>query len=127
MANNHLEDLGEELGFFPTDSNGTFRLDLEPFGDEKGTSAVTAKAIHPKQRLQLARDILKGLAILAILGIGAGLTFPIFAYWVIGSGDPSIELKDYFAHGMVAIDFVTIVLPPIATLVIGYYFGQKQT
>ncbi len=62
---------------------------------------------------------------LAGFGIFVGLFYPILAFTWMGTGDDSVKTKDFFDHGALAINFVTVVLPPIATLVIGYYFGQK--
>lgn len=101
--------------------------DSENFGDEQPILTVRKNEIHPEQRLGLAKSILSGLALLAAFGISVGLLYPIVAFTWIGLGDGSVKTKDFFDHGALAINFVTVVLPPIATLVIGYYFGQKTT
>lgn len=101
--------------------------DSENFGDEQSPSNVRKNEIHPDQRLGLAKNILSGLGLLAAFGIFTGLLYPIIAFTWIGTGDDSVKTKDFFDHGALAINFVTVVLPPIPTLVIGYYFGQNTT
>lgn len=60
--------------------------------------------ITPVHRLSFAKSILLGLAILFCLGM----------------------LLTVFTHDQSIFDACKTVLPPIATLIIGYYFGEKH-
>jgi len=64
----------------------------------------TDKDVTPRDLLKFARQILGGLAILFVFGC--------FAEWMLPY------------HGI--IDLCKTVLPSIATLVIGYYFGKTN-
>ncbi len=67
---------------------------------------IYLQPIAEREKLELAKWLLLGIAILFLLG-GLGLL-----------------LAD--ENGQKLFDAVAAILPPIATLVIGYYFGEKS-
>jgi hypothetical protein len=73
---------------------------------EKATNPNVQAGPDPDKLLSLAKHTLLGLAIIYVI--------TIFAYMLYG--EPAKRIFDTTAN----------ILPPIATLVIGFYFGKKQ-
>ena len=67
-------------------------------------SPLQERKLTPVHRLSFAKSILFGLAILFVLGM----------------------IISTFTHNNEIFDACKTVLPPIATLIIGYYFGEKS-
>lgn len=67
-------------------------------------SPLQERKLTPVHRLSFAKSILLGLAILFVLGM----------------------LISTITHNNEIFDTCKTVLPPIATLIIGYYFGEKS-
>lgn len=68
-------------------------------------SPLQERKLTPVHRLTFAKLILFGLAILFLVGM----------------------LISTFTHNNEIFDSCKTVLPPIATLIIGYYFGEKSS
>ncbi len=80
-------------------------MDLSQGNDElSDVSGVQVEEVTPRDLLRLGRQILGGLAILFVLGAASILVWP---------NSPVFEA-------------CRTILPPIATLVIGYYFGKSN-
>jgi len=67
-------------------------------------SPLRERKLTPVHRLSFAKSILLGLAILFVIGM----------------------LVSILTHNNEIFDACKTVLPPIATLIIGYYFGEKS-
>lgn len=67
-------------------------------------SALREKKLTPVHRLSFAKSILSGLAILFMIGM----------------------FMTVFTQNNEIFDACKTVLPPIATLIIGYYFGERS-
>ncbi len=67
-------------------------------------SPLKEQKVTPVHRLSFAKSILSGLALLFLVGM----------------------LVTVITHDNAIFDACKTVLPPIATLIIGYYFGEKH-
>lgn len=81
-------------------------MDVEDFGyEEEGNQALQAKDISPKDRLQFAKWVLKGLFLFFLVSIGV---------WMYQQ-----------SCGEILLEICRTGLLPIATFVIGDYFGSR--
>ena len=98
----------------------------DDFGSETGDNVPEFPSLDPSVRVELARYILKGLFGLAITGVGmAYIIPPLFSLLNL---IPNYQLPQQYIETIPreTLDAVKTILPPIATLVIGYYFGQNS-
>ncbi|QBQ55389.1 diguanylate cyclase domain-containing protein [Nitrosococcus wardiae] len=108
--NEHLQKLLDQERFFVL-----CYVDLDnfkPFNDSYGYRQGDEVLRKEVRRLYFAAGVLSVLAFLLILGIA------------VCTWGPSAE-KDGEAPGKLVFDSLIKVLPPIITLVLGFYFGQQ--
>lgn len=82
-------------------------VDAQEFGDETPVPPVArTEPLPERERLRLANRVLLGTAILFALSAGLYVRWPV-------EGEPIFEAS-------------RTILPAIATLVLGYYFGRHS-
>lgn len=93
----------------------------EDFSAEEPEEPVSFETVGlpPKDLLDFAKLIVRGLALLAVF---FALLSLCSIYWLsdIGQHEFGVEIM------RTTMSVVTSTLPPIATLVLGFYFGKKQ-
>ena len=93
---------------------------------EQPSQIAVQEPLNPELILKFAKQILAGSAVVAIICIIIALFGP---HWVLNfpvRNDTKFE-EYVLSTGETILDVVTTVIPPIVTLVLGFYFGKKAS
>ncbi len=93
---------------------------------EQPSQIAEQEPLNPELILKFAKQILAGAAVVAIICIILALFGP---HWVLDCPTPpDTKFQEYIlSTGETILDIVTTVIPPIVTLVLGFYFGKKTS
>lgn len=97
-----------------------------PRGPER--APVGEKPLDPSLILLFAKQIVLGCAVVGTAFAGLALVGPLALHFLLQSdATRSAEMERYIlATGTSIMSVVTVVIPPLITLVLGFYFGRKH-
>jgi hypothetical protein len=99
---------------------------FDNFGDEKEDRSPDITAIPENKKLEFAKLILFGLAAIFLLGMVIRV-MPGFCFACSADGAAATPITSFVSPegAKDVFEACKTILPPIATLVLGYYFGKN--
>lgn len=93
-----------------------------------GNFQVEEQSLNPELRMRFAQQVLLGAAIVGIICVIIAMFAPPFLMPSTPVGSEELtKLQEYIlTMGTSIFGIVTTVIPPIITLVLGFYFGKKS-